>query len=87
MKRTRKKQASELFLALQEINDRIEAANSLFNTTTDETLLDACTYELKYLRLRHAYLLRLARQDAQRAKAPEPVSAAEPVPAANPLKT
>lgn len=67
MKKSRSRTAEKEFLAsaLAEIGREIAETNLLFNQTTDELLIDACIYKLKYLRLKYAYLMHLARLETQ----------------------
>ena len=67
-KRSRRtKERTELSEALRETKLRIDTVNQLFDVIDDTVLMDACIYELKFLRLRYAYLMRLAREESVKA--------------------
>jgi hypothetical protein len=71
-RRTRTKERDALAASMQEIRQRIDTVNRLFDTADNDLLLDACIYELKYLRLRYAYLMQLARDAALHAEEIQP---------------
>ncbi len=67
-KRRRTSVQRELLDAIRETAAAISDAEARFSQLTDPTLIDACIYEVNYLRLHHAYLIRLARQYAEAAE-------------------
>ena len=73
-------ESKALLASMQEIRSRIDIVNQLFDTTTDELLLDACVYELKMLRLRYAYLVRLAREESHAVSEPRSEEILVPIP-------
>ncbi len=63
MKR-KKLDLNSLNMSINDLRRRAEVAENIFNNTTDESLLDAAIYELRYLRAYHGHLIALARQEA-----------------------
>ena len=51
----------ELLELIYSVNRGIQTARMVFESTTDEELLESCAYEIKYLQARFSFLLRQAR--------------------------
>ncbi len=64
MKR-KKLDLNSINMSINDLRRRAEVAENIFNNTTDESLLDAAIYELRYLRAYHGHLITLARMEAE----------------------
>ena len=89
MKKSRRKRSELLNLttAIAETGRQIAETNQCFNQATDELLIDACIYKLKYLRIKYAYLVHLARLEAESEQIPAEASAAVCDPGFTPIRT
>ncbi|MCL2605096.1 MAG: DUF2508 family protein [Defluviitaleaceae bacterium] len=55
LSRTLSAEDMELIVGLESVNNELAYIHSRFDQTTDETLIDALTFELKAAGLRHKY--------------------------------
>lgn len=51
--------------AVQDVKQRINAAENTFQTAVDDVLVESCVYELKALQARYDYLIKTARAIAR----------------------
>ena len=65
---TTKRSASErdaLIEELRETQRNLSAANARFNTVTQPELIEQCVYEVNALKARHAYFIRVLREEEE----------------------
>ena len=48
----------EIISGMAAIKERLETAREVFNSTTDEALIDSCIYEIISLNAKYRYFLR-----------------------------
>lgn len=58
----------EIISGMAAIKERLETAREVFNSTTDEALIDSCIYEIISLNAKYRYFLRIAKEKGIRAE-------------------
>lgn len=69
------KEEAALLRQIQSVKYKMKLAEDLFDLSRDDTLTDACIYEMKALNSYYLYLLEEARKTGCRCTAPKPSAA------------